>query len=248
MISKPLLIIPLLFLPAIVTSLGTQVVTYDNQRMLDLIENLNGTVSEQLSLVAATWGKLRADYPRDVGKIMDLKDTLHYVICKPTSNVTMRHSLQAHLIRESIREHLEILNSTALFQEALQAEDHDQGKWQIAIGRHSQKLHCLFKPVQLDRILQKVLRKLYSLERASKLAALFFQLYITGNRESYVTMIHAELMLYERYKIIGQQSQEFNSYMAKLWQSFQLDDFYPELDQPTKQRLVDAVIDLLKYL
>ncbi|KAH8334036.1 hypothetical protein KR059_006012 [Drosophila kikkawai] len=246
MLSK-VVIIPLLFLPAI-AALGTQVVSYDNRRMLDLIENLNGSVSEQLSLVAVTWGKLRADYPRDVGKIEALQETLQHVICKPARNVTMRHNLQAHLIRENIREHLEILNTTALFQEALEAEEHDQGKWQMAIGRHSQKLHCLYKPVQLERILQKVLRKIYNLKSISKLAALFYQLYIARNRESYVTMIHAELMLYDRYKAIGQQSVEFNSYMAKLWQSFQLDDFYSGLDQPTNQRLVGAIIELLKYI
>ncbi|KAH8281626.1 hypothetical protein KR054_001846 [Drosophila jambulina] len=246
MLSK-VVIIPLLFLPAIV-ALGTQVVSYDNGRMLDLIENLNGSVSEQLSLVAATWGKLRADYPRDVGKIEALQETLQHVICKPARNVTLQHNLQAHLIREHIREHLEILNTTALFQLALEAEEHDQGKWQMEIGRHSQKLHCLYKPEQRDRILQKVLRKIYNFQNISKLAALFYQLYITGNRESYLTMIHAELMLYERYKIIGQQSVEFNSYMAKLWQSFQLDDFYSGLDPATKQRLVNAIIELLKYL
>ncbi|KAH8266342.1 hypothetical protein KR038_006006, partial [Drosophila bunnanda] len=246
MMSK-LVIISVLFLPAI-AALGTQVVTYDNRRMLDLIENLNGSVTEQLSLVAATWGKLRADYPRDVGKIEALQETLQHVICKPARNVTLQHNLQAHLKGENIREHLEILNTTALFQEALEAEEHDQGKWQMAIGRHSQKLHCLYKPVQLKRILERVLRKIYNLKSISKLAALFFQLYITGNRESYVTMVHAELMLYERYKSIGQQSVEFNSYMAKLWQSFQLDDFYSGLDQATSQQLINAVIELLKYL
>jgi len=40
--------------------------------MLQLIEDFNGTVSEQLYLVSATWGKLKADYPRDVAKIEDL--------------------------------------------------------------------------------------------------------------------------------------------------------------------------------
>ncbi|KAH8393221.1 hypothetical protein KR200_010832 [Drosophila serrata] len=245
MLSK--LTISLLFLPAIV-ALGTQVVSYDNRRMLDLIENLNGSVSEQMSLVAATWGKLKVDYPRDVGKIEALQETLQHVICKPARNVTLQHNLQAHLIRENIREHLEVLNTTVLFQKASEAEEHDQGKWQMAIGRHSQRLHCLYKPVQLERILQKVLRKIYNLQSVSKLAALFFQLYISGNRESYLTIIHAELMLYERYKIIGKQSVEFNGYMAKLWQSFQLDDFYSGLDQDTNQRLVNAIIELLKYL
>jgi len=71
MISKLIFIFPLLFVRAEAT-LGTQVISYDNKRMLQLIEDFNGTVSEQLYLVSATWGKLKADYPRDVAKIEDL--------------------------------------------------------------------------------------------------------------------------------------------------------------------------------
>ncbi|XP_052852699.1 uncharacterized protein LOC128262465 [Drosophila gunungcola] len=247
MISKLFLIFPLLFVPAW-AAFGTQVVSYDNKRMLKLIEDLNGTVSEQLSLVAATWGKLRVDFPRDVAKIEDLDETLQQVVCRKERNVTVRHQLQGYLIREQIREHLEILNTTDMFQQALASEEHELGKWQLAIGKHSQKLHCLFKPDQMIRILQRVLRRVYTLEGSSKLAAFFYQLYMAGNRASYISMVQAELMLYERFKNGGQNNQEFSGYMAKLWQSLQLEEFYSGLDQNTKQRLVDAIIDLLKFL
>ncbi|XP_016974423.1 uncharacterized protein LOC108041129 [Drosophila rhopaloa] len=247
MIRKLFLIFPLLFIPALAT-FGTQVVSYDNKRMLHLIEDFNGTVSEQLSLVAATWGKLRADYPRDVAKIEDLEETLQHVVCRKERNVTVRHHLQGYLIREQILEHLEILNTTDLFQQALESEEHELGKWQLAVGKYSQKLHCLYKPEQMNRILERVLRRVYTLERSSKLAAFLYQLYIFGNRASYVTMVQAELMLYERYKRGEQNNQRFSGYMAKLWQSLQKEDFYSGLDQNTKQRLVDAIIDLLKFL
>ncbi|XP_017007072.2 uncharacterized protein [Drosophila takahashii] len=247
MITKLFLIFPLLFVAANAT-LGTQVISYDNKQMLRLIEDFNGTVSEQLFLVAATWGKLKADYPRDVAKIEDLQETLERVVCRKESNVTVRHHLQGYLIREQIREHLEIVNATDLFRQALASEEHEVGKWQLAIGQHSRKLHCLFKPDQLNRILERVLRKVYTLEGSTKLAAFFYQLYMSGNRNSYYLMVQAELMLYDRYRRGGEVSQEFSGYMAKLWQSIQMDEFYSGQDQNIKQRLVDAVIDLLKFL
>ncbi|XP_016964683.1 uncharacterized protein LOC108034323 [Drosophila biarmipes] len=247
MISQLLLIFPPLIV-ATEATLGTQVVSYDNKRMLQLIEDFNGTVAEQLSLVSATWGKLKADYPRDVAKIEDLEETLQHVVCRKEANVTVRQHLQGYLIREQIREHLEILNTTELFRQALDSEEHELGKWQLAIGLHSRRFHCLFKPDQLNRVLERVLRRVYTLPGSTKLAALFYQLYLTGNRQSYGLMIRAELMLYDRYKRGGEVSQEFCGYMAKLWQSIQLEEFYSGLDQSTKQRLVDAVIDLLKYL
>ncbi|XP_043643553.1 uncharacterized protein LOC122613437 [Drosophila teissieri] len=246
MLATLLLVLSLLFMPSYGT-LGTQVISYDNKRMLLLIEDFNGTVSEQLFLVGATWGKLKADYPRDVAKIEDLEETLQHVVCRKESNVTVRHHLQSYLIREQIREHLETLNSSDLFQQALQSEDHELGKWQLAIGHHSRKLHCLFKTDQLTRILGLVIRRAYTLERSTRLAALLYQLYI-GNQESYSSMVEAELILYKRYKSDEKNSQEFSEYMAKLWQSIQIEEFYPGLDQNTKQRLVDAVIDLLKFL
>lgn len=246
MIATLLLVFPLLFMPSDAT-LGTQVISYDNKRMLQLIEDFNGTVSEQLFLVVSTWGKLKADYPRDVAKIEDLEETLQHVVCRKERNVTVRHHLQGYLIREQIREHLETLNCSDLFQQALQSEDHELGKWQLAIGQHSRKLHCVFKPDQLTRILKAVIRRTYTLERSTRLAALLYQLYI-GNREFYAAMVEAELMLYERYKSGEKNSQEFSGYMAKLWQSIQIEEFYPGLDQNTKQRLVDAIIDLLKFL
>jgi len=247
MISKLIFILPLLFVRTEAT-LGTQVISYDNKRMLQLIEDFNGTVSEQLYLVSATWGKLKADYPRDVAKIEDLEETLGHVVCRKESNVTVRQHLQGYLIREQIREHLEILNTTDLFRQALESEEHELGKYQFAIGQHSRKFHCIFKPDQLNRVLARVLHRVYSLQSSTKLAAFFYQLYITGNRESYGLMIQAELMLYDRYKRGGEISQEFCRYMAKLWQSIQLEEFYSGLDQRIKQRLVDAIIDLLKYL
>ncbi|XP_017082550.2 uncharacterized protein LOC108115555 [Drosophila eugracilis] len=247
MITKLFLLFPLLIAPATCT-LGTQVISYDNKRMLQLIVDSNGTVSEQLFLVAATWGKLKADYPKDIAKIEDLEETLQLVVCRKKGNATIRHHLEGYLIREQIREHLEILNMTDLFKEALESEEHQLGKWQFSIGQHSRKLHCLFKPNQLNRILDKVIRRVYTLKNSSKLAAFLYQLYVSGNRESYVSMVQAELILYERYKSGEQNSQEFSAYMAKLWQSLQLEDFYPGLDQNTKQRLVDAIIDLLKFL
>ncbi|KAH8412578.1 hypothetical protein KR009_003245 [Drosophila setifemur] len=247
MITKSVFLVPLIFIPAI-AALGTQVVTYDNQKMLSLIKNLNGTVSEQLSLAAATWGKLRADYPRDVAKIEDFYDTLQLVMCQPERNITMGQQLQGYLIREQIREHLEIVNTTQIFQKALEAEEHELGKWQLAIGRHSQRLHCLFKSDMLRRIMAKVIRRLYTLEESGQLASFLYQLYMAGNRESYKSMVQAELMLYDRYKRGGKKSPEFSRYMAKLWQSLQLDEYYPGLDQATKQELLDAVIDLLGYI
>ncbi|EDV54500.1 uncharacterized protein LOC6548743 [Drosophila erecta] len=246
MMATLLLALPLLFTPAD-AALGTQVASYDHKRMLLLIADFNGTAAEQLLLAAATWGKLRADYPRDVAKIEDLEETLNHVVCRKQSNVTVRHHLQGYLIREQIREHLQTLNSSDLFQQALQSEDHELGKWQLAIGQHSRRLHCLLKPGQLSRLIEAVIRRVYTLEGSTRLAALLYQLYL-GNRESYASMVEAELMLYERYKSGGKNSLEFGGYVAKLWQSIQMEEFYPGLDQHTKQRLVDAVIDLLRFL
>ncbi|KAH8269300.1 hypothetical protein KR018_002215 [Drosophila ironensis] len=242
-----LYLVSLLVVPA-TTIPSTQVITYDNKKMLDYIENLNGTVPEQLFLVTVTWGKLRVDYARDVAKIEELAETLDRFMCRKERNITMRDHLREHLIRDQIREHLEFLNTTSLFHQALGAEDHELGKWQLAVGRHSQKLHCLYKPHQLKSIMEKVLRKLYTLEKSGELAAFFYQLYLSGNRDSYKLMVQTELMLYERYRNGGITNRDFSSYLAKLWQSLQMDEFYVGLDQTTKQKLIDAVIELLGYL
>lgn len=178
----------------------------------------------------------------------DLDDALMRVLCRPESNTTLRQHLQGYLIRESIREHLAVLNTTEIFQEALQAEEHEVGKWQLAIGRHSQRLHYLFKPEKLKQIMEKVIRKLYKLESSGQLASFCYQLYIAGNRDSYSLMVQTEIMLYNRYKSFGKPSHDFSSYMAKLWQSLQMENFYVGLDPQTKTELIAAVIDLLAYL
>ncbi|KAH8262701.1 uncharacterized protein [Drosophila bipectinata] len=243
-----LFLISALFVVEVIDALGTQVATYDTKKMLELIENLNGTVSEQLSLAAITWGKLKADFPNDVSKMDDLDGAVVRVLCRPERNITLRQQLQGYLIRENIREHLEVLNTTEIFQQALEAEDHEVGKWQLAIGRHSQRLHYLFKPEKLKQIMEKVIRKLYKLENAGQLASFCYQLYIAGNRDSYNCMVQTELMIYNRYKIFGKTSPDFSRYMAKLWQSLQMEEFYVGLDSPTKQGLLEAIIDLLGYL
>ncbi|XP_017155337.1 uncharacterized protein LOC108164215 [Drosophila miranda] len=248
MIGKSLALFLLLLGPSIIEALGTQVVCYDNKRMLSLIEGLNGTVDEQLSLAAFTWGKLRADYPRDVAKIEDLDETMQHVMCSKDKNITLSQHLQGHLLREHIREHLETLNSTALFKQALESPEHELGKWQLAIGRHSRRFHCLFMPAQLQKIIGSVLKRLYRLEKASAMAAFLYQLYMVGNKDSFQLMVYSELLLYERYKSGGQQRPEFGSYMAKMWQSLQMEEPYATLDQAVKQRLLDAIIDLLGYL
>ncbi|XP_034667270.1 uncharacterized protein LOC117900859 [Drosophila subobscura] len=250
MIGKSLPLLLLLLVPSIIDALGTQVICYDHKRMLTLIEGLNGTVDEQLSLAASTWGKLRADYPRDVAKIDELDETMQRVMCNKDQNISLSQQLQGHLMREHIREHLETINTTALFRQALEAPEHELGKWQLAIGRHSQRFHCLFKPEQLQKIIGSVLKRLYSLEKSNKLAALLYQLYLVGSRakESFQLMVSSELLLYERYKSGGQKSVDFDNYMAKMWQSLQLEEPYTSLDQALKQRLVDAIIDLLGYL
>ncbi|XP_022230921.2 uncharacterized protein LOC111079898 [Drosophila obscura] len=248
MIGKSLSLFLLLLVPYSIDALGTQVICYDHKRMLTLIEGLNGTLNEQLSLAAATWGKLRADYPRDVAKIEDLDETMQHVMCSKDKNITLSQHLQGHLLREHIREHLETINSTALFTQALEAPEHELGKWQLAIGRHSQRFHCLFKPEQLQKIIGSVMKRLYSLEKSTKMAALLYQLYLVGNKESFQLMVFAELMIYERYKSGGQKSAEFGNYMAKMWQSLQLEEPYASLDQAIKQSLVNAIIELLGYL
>ncbi|XP_001965274.3 uncharacterized protein LOC6506918 [Drosophila ananassae] len=246
--TKLLFFISMLCVLEAVDALGTQVPSYDYNKMLELIENRKGPVDEQLSLAAITWGKLKADYPKDVSKMEDLDGTLIRVLCRAESNTTLRQHLKGYLIRESIREHLAVQNTTEIFQEALEAEEHEVGKWQLAIGRHSQRLHYLFKPEKLKQIMEIVIRKLYKLQSSGQLASFLYQLYIAGNRDSYKLMVQTELMLYNRYKSFGKPSPNFSSYMAKLWQSLQMEDFYAGLDPLTKQELIDAIIDLLGYL
>ncbi|XP_030383323.1 uncharacterized protein LOC115630802 [Scaptodrosophila lebanonensis] len=241
--SCRVLLLLIFVLPAI-TAVGTQVVSYDNTRMLELIKQTEA-VEDQLSLAAATWGKLRSDYPRDVPKIENFATTLAHVVCQSSKNITMQQLLQGYLLRENIRLHLATLNTTALFKEALQASDHEQGKWQTQIAKESEKLHCLFKPKQLRELVNTLVRRLYQLERGRQFAAYLYQLYMPGNRDSYELMVHAELLLFERYESAGLRPATYREYMAQLWEVIKREAFYASLPQKLKDRLIDVAISTL---
>ncbi|XP_068151262.1 uncharacterized protein [Drosophila tropicalis] len=237
-----------ILLPSLLDALGTQVAGYDYKRMLAIIRNFNGTLNDQLNLVSITWGKLQADYPRDIGKMEDLSETLTHIMCQKEGNSSLQQNLKGYLIREQIAEYMEVSNTSDLFRVALVAPEHDMGKWQLKLSEHSQRLHCLFNAKQLQNIMQNVIHRVYTKEFSLPLSILLRQLYLANNRESYQLMVRSELILYQRYKTHGRREEKFGTYMAKLWQQIQADPFYADLDHETKRYLLDAVIELLHYL